>query len=236
MYVYVYVYICTACDLKHGLSFKKRQQLSARARDLYFFFVWKVYVCIVDYRSFISYCEQFCQGETFHLAILSHNNKNSFFFKYGLAKYNSFNTNKDIDLKIRRDMHWSLAHIFIIVNFSWKCLFLGAIFSFPRQGMSGTTRWWTTWEPLAGPYKLPLEVQRGYVGHSLSQICLPLLLNCIWFISWFFISLGTHLIHYEARFWVARCIYGKRHLPLFAANEKRKQQPSVSFSNQRLLF
>ncbi len=63
-------------------------------------------------------------------------------------------------------MKQSMANIFVKVNFSEKCLFMGAIFNFWRQDRSGISWWWITWGPWSGPYTgtVPLEVQRGYLG------------------------------------------------------------------------
>ncbi len=79
-------------------------------------------------------------GETFHLAISIPQQQKLFFFNTVWQNTIYSITNKGIDLKIHRDMHWSMAHIFIILYYSGKCLFIGAIFNFPRQGMSGPTR------------------------------------------------------------------------------------------------
>jgi hypothetical protein len=39
-------------------------------------------------------------------------------------------TNQDIDLKILRNIKWSMAHIFVTANFSGKYLLMGATFNF----------------------------------------------------------------------------------------------------------
>jgi hypothetical protein len=49
-------------------------------------------------------------------------------------------TNHDIDMKIQYNMDPCMAHIFVTVNFSEKCLFMGVIFIFRRQDRSGISR------------------------------------------------------------------------------------------------
>jgi hypothetical protein len=49
-------------------------------------------------------------------------------------------TSQDIDLEIPNDINPSMAHIFITVNFSGKCLFMGANLNFLRQVRSEPSR------------------------------------------------------------------------------------------------
>jgi hypothetical protein len=61
---------------------------------------------------------------------LSHNDKNS--EKENTVWKNVIYsiTNHDIDTKIQYNMNQYMAHIFVTVNFSEKCLFMGVIFNF----------------------------------------------------------------------------------------------------------
>jgi hypothetical protein len=49
-------------------------------------------------------------------------------------------TNQGIDLEIPRHINWSMAHIFVTVSFSGKCLLMGATFDFLRKVRSGPSR------------------------------------------------------------------------------------------------
>ncbi len=60
---------------------------------------------------------------------LSHYDKNS--IKNTVWKNVVYSiTNHEIDIKIPNNMKQRMTYIFVTVNFSWKCLFMGAIFNF----------------------------------------------------------------------------------------------------------
>ncbi len=78
--------------------------------------------------------EYFCQDEAFLYGYLYHTTaiKNTVWQNL----INSI-TNQDIDLKFLKGMDCCMAHIFVTVNFSEKCLFMGVTFSFEyRLGQS----------------------------------------------------------------------------------------------------
>ncbi len=116
-------------------------------------------------------------------------------------------TNQDIDLKILRDMNCSMAHICVTVNFSGKCLLLGATFNLWKKVRSGPSRWWTTWGPWSGPYTGPFRSSERICGtHHLSNMYAETIeLHLIGFTN--IIGLEKYLIRHEARFWVAHCIW-----------------------------
>ncbi len=151
--------------------------------------------------------EYFCQDNVFHMAI-SITQRQHLHIKNTVWKnwINSI-TNQDIDLKFLRGMTCCMAHIFVTVNFSKKCLFMGATFRFWIQVRSEPSRCGQHKDPGQALTQAPLEVQRGYVAHITSQICMLLLLNWIWLVSWIFIGLEKYFIYKEARFWVAHCIH-----------------------------
>jgi hypothetical protein len=72
-----------------------------------------------------------------------------------------------------------MAEIFVTVNFSGKCLFMGATFNFLIQVRSGLSRCGQHKDPGQALAQAPLEVQIGYVAHITSQISMSLLRNCV---------------------------------------------------------
>ncbi len=73
----------------------------------------------------LSFVGKYGQDEAFHMAI-------SITLRQKLCKKNTVGknlvysiTNHDIDMKINSNMNQCMAHIFVTVNFSEKCLFMG---------------------------------------------------------------------------------------------------------------
>ncbi len=95
-----------------------------------------------------SILQQFCylmlenlvRMKLFIWPFLSHYDKNSI-YKNTVRKNAVYSiTNHDIDMKILNNMNQYMAHTFVTVNFSEKCLFMGAIFNFGRQDRSAISR------------------------------------------------------------------------------------------------
>jgi hypothetical protein len=139
------------------------------------FFYRKVYwyVCTVYKRSFIVLCGILLSGQSFSYGYLyvSHNDNTSIkkmqFGKIWLIQY-LIKIRYGIDLKFLSDMNCCMAHFFVTINFSEKCLFMGATFSFWTQVRSEPSRCGHHKDPGQALTHAPLEVHIWYVSHITS--------------------------------------------------------------------
>ncbi len=88
-------------------------------------------------------------------------------------------TNQDIDLKFLRNINWSMAHIFEQQTFLGNIYLWVQLSIFEEKLGPGHQDDGQHEDPGQDLTQAPLEVQRGYVVHISSQICLVRLLNCI---------------------------------------------------------
>jgi hypothetical protein len=78
----------------------------------------------------LSYVGKSGQADAFHMAI-SITLQQKLYQENIVWKNAGYSiTNHDIDRKILNNMKKSMANIFVTVNFSEKCLFMGAVFNF----------------------------------------------------------------------------------------------------------
>jgi hypothetical protein len=103
--------------------------LCVRCRSLIFVRGRYIYVQYIT-AVLLSYVEKSGQDEAFHMAI-SITLQQKLYIKNTVSKNVVYSiTNQGIDLKILINIKKCMAHIFVTVNFSENCLFMGVIFNY----------------------------------------------------------------------------------------------------------